>query len=700
MKFEVILEGLNCASCIAKIEKETQSLNGVRDSKFNFANELLVLDYEDKQDKKDLFASVKKIVLAAEPDVIVKTKEDATADNLNMDNVVKKKILRFSISAILLFMSYIFNLEGSTKVLVLLTSYVIVGYDVVSRAFRNIKKGEVFDENFLMTIATFGAIAIREYPEAVGVMLFYQVGEIFQSIAVGKSRRSIKSLLEIRSEYANLIVDGTITKVIPEDVNIGDTIIVRPGEKVPLDGIVIQGSSMVNTSAITGESMLREVTEQDDILSGFVNESGLLTITVTKLFSESAVSKILDLVQNATAKKAPTENFITKFARYYTPAVVVLALMVAFLPPLIIGGDLSQWVYRALVFLVISCPCALVVSVPLGFFGGIGAASRSGILIKGGNYLEALTDVDTIVMDKTGTLTKGIFKVTSIEAYNHFSEEDVLKFAALGEIHSNHPIALSIKNAYDKKIDESLIEEYEEISGRGIKTIIEEKQILIGNEKLMIMENINIGSSKNEDTVVYVAVDGEYAGKINIADEIKEDSKLAIELFHKLGIKHIVMLTGDNREVAKRIATQLNLDEVYSELLPEDKVAKIEDFNKNRRNKKKLAFIGDGINDAPVLALSDVGIAMGGLGSDAAIEAADIVLMTDEPSKLATAIVIARKTKRIVTQNIVLALGSKVIVMILGVLGIANMWLAIFADVGIALIAILNSVRAMKVDKH
>ncbi len=700
MKFEVILEGLNCASCIAKIEKETQSLNGVRDSKFNFANELLVLDYEDKQDKKDLFASVKKIVLAAEPDVIVKTKEDATADNLNMDNVVKKKILRFSISAILLFMSYIFNLEGSTKVLVLLTSYVIVGYDVVSRAFRNIKKGEVFDENFLMTIATFGAIAIREYPEAVGVMLFYQVGEIFQSIAVGKSRRSIKSLLEIRSEYANLIVDGTITKVIPEDVNIGDTIIVRPGEKVPLDGIVIQGSSMVNTSAITGESMLREVTEQDDILSGFVNESGLLTITVTKLFSESAVSKILDLVQNATAKKAPTENFITKFARYYTPAVVVLALMVAFLPPLIIGGDLSQWVYRALVFLVISCPCALVVSVPLGFFGGIGAASRSGILIKGGNYLEALTDVDTIVMDKTGTLTKGIFKVTSIEAYNHFSEEDVLKFAALGEIHSNHPIALSIKNAYDKKIDESLIEEYEEISGRGIKTIIEEKQILIGNEKLMMMENINIGSSKNEDTVVYVAVDGEYAGKINIADEIKEDSKLAIELFHKLGIKHIVMLTGDNREVAKRIATQLNLDEVYSELLPEDKVAKIEDFNKNRRNKKKLAFIGDGINDAPVLALSDVGIAMGGLGSDAAIEAADIVLMTDEPSKLATAIVIARKTKRIVTQNIVLALGSKVIVMILGVLGIANMWLAIFADVGIALIAILNSVRAMKVDKH
>lgn len=700
MKFEVILEGLNCASCIAKIEKETQSLNGVRDSKFNFANELLVLDYEDKQDKKDLFASVKKIVLAAEPDVIVKTKEDATADNLNMDNVVKKKILRFSISAILLFMSYIFNLEGSTKVLVLLTSYVIVGYDVVSRAFRNIKKGEVFDENFLMTIATFGAIAIREYPEAVGVMLFYQVGEIFQSIAVGKSRRSIKSLLEIRSEYANLIVDGTITKVIPEDVNIGDTIIVRPGEKVPLDGIVIQGSSMVNTSAITGESMLREVTEQDDILSGFVNESGLLTITVTKLFSESAVSKILDLVQNATAKKAPTENFITKFARYYTPAVVVLALMVAFLPPLIIGGDLSQWVYRALVFLVISCPCALVVSVPLGFFGGIGAASRSGILIKGGNYLEALTDVDTIVMDKTGTLTKGIFKVTYIEAYNHFSEEDVLKFAALGEIHSNHPIALSIKNAYDKKIDESLIEEYEEISGRGIKTIIEEKQILIGNEKLMMMENINIGSSKNEDTVVYVAVDGEYAGKINIADEIKEDSKLAIELFHKLGIKHIVMLTGDNREVAKRIATQLNLDEVYSELLPEDKVAKIEDFNKNRRNKKKLAFIGDGINDAPVLALSDVGIAMGGLGSDAAIEAADIVLMTDEPSKLATAIVIARKTKRIVTQNIVLALGSKVIVMILGVLGIANMWLAIFADVGIALIAILNSVRAMKVDKH
>lgn len=698
MKFEVILNGLNCASCIAKIEKQIEGLDGVRDSKFNFAREMLVVDYEGEMDTRDLFSKIKKIVLASEPDVIVKTKEESMTDESKMDKGIQTNIIRFSISGLLLLLSYIFKLEGTVKVIVLITSYAIVGYDVVLRAFRNISKGEVFDENFLMSIATFGAIAIGEYPEAVAVMLFYQVGETFQSIAVGKSRRSIKALLEIRSEYANLKIDGEIKKVVPEDVNVGDIIVVKPGEKVPIDGIVVSGASMVNTSAITGESVLREVHEDDDILSGFVNENGLLTIKVTKLFSESAVSKILDLVQNATAKKAPTENFITKFARYYTPTVVVLAAMVAFLPPLIAGADLYQWVYRSLVFLVISCPCALVVSVPLGFFGGIGAASKSGILVKGGNYLEALTDVDTIVMDKTGTLTKGVFKVTNIEVSESFSESDVLKFAAIGESHSSHPIAISIKNAYEKSVDVDVISEYQEIAGRGIKAIIEGKRILLGNEKLMHMENIDVPNSRNVETVMYVSIDDVYAGKILIADEIKEDSKSAIEKFHKLGIKHIIMLTGDNKEVAEKIAKELNLDEVYSELLPEDKVAKIEELNKSRQNKKKLAFIGDGINDAPVLALSDIGIAMGGLGSDAAIEAADIVLMTDEPSKIATAIEIARKTKRIVSQNIVLALGSKVIVLILGVLGLASMWIAIFADVGIALIAILNSIRALKVD--
>lgn len=700
MKFEIILEGLNCASCISKIEKQTEGLEGVCNSKFNFAQEMLVLEYEDKLDKKVLFDKVKKIVLASEPDVVVKTKEESQIDDGKMDKGLKKNIIRLSISVVLLVLTYIFTLQENIQVLITLISYLVIGYDVILRAFRNILKGEVFDENFLMTIATFGAVAIGEYPEAVGVMIFYQVGETFQNIAVGKSRRSIKSLLEIRSEYANLKINGVIEKVRPEDVKIGDHIIVKPGEKVPLDGVVVYGSSMVNTSALTGESIPREVNAQDEILSGFVNENGLLTIRVTKIFSESAVSKILDLVQNATAKKAPTENFITKFARYYTPTVVVLALVVAFIPPLIWGEDLYQWVYRSLVFLVISCPCALVVSVPLGFFGGIGAASKSGILVKGGNYLEALTNIDTIVMDKTGTLTKGIFKVTKIDATDNFTEQEILKIAAIGEIHSNHPIANSIKSAYGKNIEKNIIADYKEISGRGVSASIEGKKILVGNKKLMQSEGILLNDERNLETVVYVAVEGEYAGKILIADEVKEDAKLAIEKFHKLGIKHTVMLTGDNREVAEKIANSLGLDEVYAELLPEDKVGKIEQLNKMRTNKKKLAFIGDGINDAPVLALSDVGIAMGGLGSDAAIEAADIVLMTDEPSKLATAIKIARKTKKIVTQNIVLALSSKIVVMVLGIFGIASMWIAIFADVGIALIAILNSIRALKVDSE
>lgn len=699
IKSEIILKGLNCASCIDTIENQTQKLKGIEDSKFNFASETLILEHIDNIDEDKLFKDVKKIVLSAEPDVVVKLKQDKSDDSLQADNLLKINILRFAISAILLLVSYIFKLEETAKLMVLLSAYTIVGYDVIIRAFKNIFKGKIFDENFLMSLATFGAIAIGEYPEAVAVMLFYQVGEIFQSIAVGKSRRSIKALIEIKPEYANLEIHGNIREVDPEEVRIGDTIVVKPGEKVPLDGSITKGSSMVNTSALTGESVPREVYEGDQVLSGFVNENGLLTIKVEKEFNESAVSKILDLVENASAKKAPTENFITKFSRYYTPIVVLLALVVAFLVPFVLDEELYKWVYRSLVFLVISCPCALVVSIPLGFFGGIGAASREGILIKGGNYLEALTDVDTIVMDKTGTLTKGVFKVTDIIVNEGYSKDEVLKLTALGEIHSNHPIAKSIKLAYGKHLSESLIEDYEEIPGYGVKAKIQDKDILIGNIKLMNNENIEIEDSIDTETVVYVSINKRFAGKILIADEMKKDSKGAIEKFHKLGIKKTVMLTGDNKEVALKIAKQLNLDEVYSELLPEDKVAKIEELNSRKSHNGKLAFIGDGINDAPVIAISDVGIAMGGVGSDAAIEAADIVIMNDEPSKLATAIKIARKTKRIVTQNITLALGSKVIVMILGVMGIANMWIAVFADVGVALIAILNSMRALKLDR-
>lgn len=697
-KSEIILEGLNCASCIDKVEKQTQSLKGIVDSKFNFARETLIIDHDESVDTDELFKSVKKIVLSAEPDVLVRLEGDENLDSSSVDGSLKINILRFAISGLLLLLSYLLKVDGTTKTIVLLTAYAIVGYDVVLRAFKNIFKGEIFDENFLMSIATFGAIGIGEYPEAVAVMLFYQIGEIFQSIAVGKSRRSIKSLLEIRPDSANLEVDGEFKRVNPERVRIGDVILVKPGEKVPLDGRIIKGSSMVNTSALTGESVLREVYEGDDILSGFVNENGLLTIKVSKAFGESAVSKILDLVQNASAKKAPTENFITKFARYYTPIVVILALGVAFVTPIVLGQEFYKWIYRALVFLVISCPCALVVSVPLGFFGGIGAASKSGILVKGGNYLEALNDIDTIVMDKTGTLTKGVFKVTEIVTYGGHDEGEVLRLAALGEIHSNHPIAKSIKKAYGESLDEDQIKDYQELPGYGVKAHIQNKNILVGNIKLMRNENVEVEDSKATETVVYVAIDQKLSGKILIADEIKEDSKFAIERFHKLGIRKTVMLTGDNRDVAEKIAKELGIDEVYSELLPEDKVTRVEELMAGQGGKIKLAFIGDGINDAPVLALSDVGIAMGGVGSDAAIEAADIVLMTDEPSKLALAVQIARKTKKIVGQNIALALITKVLVMILGVMGIANMWIAVLGDVGVALLAILNSMRALKVD--
>ena len=580
-----------------------------------------------------------------------------------------------------------------------LISYVLVGGEVVLGALRNIRRGQVFDENFLMGIATIGAFAIGEYPEGVAVMLFYQVGEMFQDMAVNRSRKSISALMDIRPDFANLKINGDIKKVDPEEVSIGDIIVVKPGEKVPLDGKVIEGSSMVDTAALTGESVPREVGRGDSILSGVINKNGLLTIEVEKEFGDSTVAKILDLVQNASSKKAPTENFITKFARYYTPTVVFAALALAIIPPLFIeDATFSDWVYRALSFLVVSCPCALVVSIPLGFFGGIGGASKNGILVKGGNYLEALNDVEMVVFDKTGTLTKGIFKVTEINSENNISKDELIAYAAYAENYSNHPIGASILKAYGKEIDKYKIENYEEISGHGVKVIIDGKEVLAGNYKLMNRENIPYKQVETIGTLVHVAIDKKYAGYIVISDELKEDSAKAIKDLKAIGVKKTVMLTGDNEKVGSKVAKELRLDEVYAELLPDQKVEKLELLFKEKSPKGKIVFVGDGINDAPVLARADIGIAMGGVGSDAAIEAADVVIMTDEPSKIASAIKIAKKTRSIVMQNIVFALGVKIIILGLVAIGMGTMWEAVFGDVGVALLAVLNAMRAMKVE--
>ncbi|HEY5524394.1 MAG TPA: heavy metal translocating P-type ATPase, partial [Clostridium sp.] len=553
-----------------------------------------------------------------------------------------------------------------------------------------------FDENFLMSIATIGAFAIGAYPEAVAVMIFYEIGEMFQDYAVGKSRKSISSLMDIRAEYATLLIDKTEKIVTPEEVNVNDIILIKPGERVPLDGVVVSGRSTLDTSALTGESLPRNVEENEEILAGAINLTGVIQVKVTKDFGESTVARILELVQNAGNKKAPTEKFITKFARYYTPVVVFSALALALVPPLLIEGAVfSDWLYRALIFLVVSCPCALVVSIPLGLFAGIGGASKKGILIKGGNYLEALKDVETVVFDKTGTLTKGVFKVVKINGIN-IEKEELLKVAALGESFSNHPIAKSIMQAYNKNIDKSLVKDYEEISGNGIKVVIEGKEVLLGNNKLMEKFNINYSQNNEVGTIVHLVIDGEYKGNLVIADEVKEDSLEALRELKKLGIKNIVMLTGDNKKVADKVAEELELSQVHSELLPQDKVAKLEELLNEKTSKGKLVFVGDGINDAPVLARADVGVAMGGIGSDAAIEAADVVLMRDEPMALVEAIKIAKRTNKILWQNIIFSLGVKGLILILSTLGLANMWEGVFADVGVTLIAVFNSMRALK----
>lgn len=612
----------------------------------------------------------------------------------------KGNILRLIIGGLLFLTGLIFNLPYWINLSIYLASYIIIGGDVLLKSVKNISKGEIFDENFLMSIATIGAFAIKEYPEAVAVMLFYQIGELFQHIAVNRSRKSIAELMDIRPDYANLVLENTTRKVSPQQIKRGDIILIRPGEKVPLDGEIVEGKSVVDTTALTGEPMPRVVEEGEEILSGFINKNGVLKVKVTKEFEESTVSKILDLVENAASKKASTENFITKFARYYTPAVVGIAAALAIIPPLLIQeATFSQWIYRGLVFLVVSCPCALVVSIPLGFFGGIGSASKNGILIKGGNYLEALNNVHTIVFDKTGTLTKGVFEVIEIHPQNNFSKDELLEYAAMAEEHSTHPIADSIKKAYGRKIDRSSIDSYEEIPGMGIKAKIKDAHIYAGNTKLMNSLNIKYKKGDFDGTTIYVAVNGIYAGVLVISDELKEDSKEAIGSLRKMGIKNLSMLTGDSEKVAKKVGSILELDKVFAQLLPHEKVEKLELLDKEKPPKGKLLFVGDGINDAPVLARADIGVAMGGLGSDAAIEAADIVLMTDEPSKLITALKIARRTRRIVWQNIIFALGVKLAVLVLGAGGIASMWEAVFADVGVALLAILNAMRTIRVYK-
>lgn len=615
----------------------------------------------------------------------------------------QKKMLGRIIAAFVLFVALLIaehtgmleNVNVWIQFVIYLVPYLIIGYDIVYKAVRNISHGQVFDENFLMMVATVGAFGVQEFSEAVAVMLFYQVGELFQSYAVGKSRQSISAMMDICPEYANIEQNGVLTQVDPDDVEVGDIIVIKPGERIPLDGVVIEGESLVDTAALTGESVPRSAKAGDEIISGCVNGSGTLKVKVTKEFDDSTVAKILELVENASSKKAKVENFITKFAKYYTPVVTIGAVVLALVPPLVLGGGFAEWIQRACIFLVISCPCALVISVPMGFFGGIGAASKVGVLVKGSNYLEAVAEMTTIVFDKTGTLTKGEFKVAQIQPQG-MTETELLEIAALGEGYSTHPIANSIREAYGKTPDMKRTENANEIAGHGISITVDNKAVLIGNEKLMKKEGIAYTPCQSAGTVVYVACDGKFAGTLVISDTVKDGAKEAISAMKQVGVKKCVMLTGDRKEAAMEVAKELGIDEVHAELLPADKVAQVERLLREKPKKEKLAFVGDGINDAPVLTRADIGIAMGSMGSDAAIEAADVVLMDDDVRKIASIVRISRKTLSIVKQNIVFALGVKAIVLLLGAFGAANMWEAVFADVGVSVIAILNSMRALK----
>lgn len=732
-EIKLLLKGLDCANCANKIEDKVNSLDEVKEANLNFSLGRIAINTVEGSNKESVISKIKKIVNDLEPDVIVseyKSKANGSDknnlrsnDNNNCqcgeehchslehnsksneahehshelkEGSFLKQNLALIIGILIYALAMIVKNTGIVSIVLFVISYILVGGEVVLIACKNIRKGEVFDENFLMSIATIGALAIGEYPEAVAVMIFYQIGELFQSYAVNHSRKSITSLMNIRADYANLLTADGESKVDPEDVEVDDLIIIKPGERVALDGVIIEGMGSIDTSALTGESMPREVEVDDEILSGSINLNSVIKVRVTKSFGESTISRILEMVENASSKKAPTEKFITKFCRYYTPVVVFSALALAIIPPIIIKDALFQeWLYRALIFLVVSCPCALVVSVPLGLFSGIGGASRRGILVKGGNYLEALKNVDTVVFDKTGTLTKGSFKVSEINPID-ISKDELLKIAAIGESFSNHPIAQSIVKEYNKDINKEDVVNYQELSGYGIKAIIEGKETLLGNYKLMKEYKIQCEEISEAGTAVYISVEGAYKGNIIISDEVKEDSKEAIKELKALGVRNIVMLTGDNKSVANKIGNELGIDEVHGGLLPIDKVTEVEKLILGKKNNGKLVFVGDGINDAPVLARADIGVAMGGIGSDAAIEAADVVLMKDNPLALVDAIKIGRKTNRILWQNIIFSLVVKIGVLIIGAMGIATMWEAVFADVGVTLLAVLNSMRALK----
>ena len=615
-----------------------------------------------------------------------------------MSKKQKKMLVRIGAGAVLFALALLLPAEGTLRLAAFIVPYAVVGWDVLWRAVRNITRGQVFDENFLMALATVGAFATGEYPEGVAVMLFYQVGEWFQSYAVGRSRQSIASLMDIRPDYANIERDGKLQRVDPDSVAVGDVIVVKAGEKIPLDGVVLEGASAVDTAELTGESLPRDVQPGDDVVSGCINKSGLLRVRVTKIFGESTVAKILDLVENSSSKKARAENFITRFARYYTPAVVIAAALLAVVPPLALGYAWNEWIHRALIFLVISCPCALVISVPLSFFGGIGGASKRGVLVKGSNYLEVLADAEIVVFDKTGTLTKGVFNVTAVHP-DRVSEARLLELAALAESYSDHPISRSLREAYGKELESARVSDVEELSGRGVRAVIDGHTVCAGNDKLMEEVGVPWHPCHRIGTTVHVSLDGEYVGHIVISDELKPDAAEAIAELKRRGVRKTVMLTGDAKAVGESVAKELGIDEVHAQLLPGDKVDRVEALLKEKSPRGKLAFVGDGINDAPVLSRADIGIAMGALGSDAAIEAADIVLMDDKPSKIAVAMSIAKKTLPIVHQNIVFALGVKALVLLLGAAGMANMWEAVFADVGVSFIAILNASRALKTDK-
>ncbi|MCR1934656.1 heavy metal translocating P-type ATPase [Clostridium tepidum] len=737
VKKKLLLKGLCCANCAAKIERAVQKLDIIENATYNFNNSTLIINLEE--DNKDIIIKkVQEIVDRIEPGVKVIDKENLkrkavsapikNSNKLNVQNnknlkidkiennhkhdqihdhhshseedndtLEKKTLIRIISGVILLILATVLKSKEVLSIGLYLASYVLIGGKVILSSIRNISKGQVFDENFLMSVATVAAIAVKQYPEAVAVMLFYEVGEFMQDKAVNKSRKSITALMNIRPDYANLVKGEEIEVVSPEDINIDDVIMVKPGEKIPLDGIVIDGQSFVDTSAITGESLISEVAKNSNVLSGYINKNGVIKIKVTKTFEESTVSKILELTENASATKANTEKFITKFARYYTPVVVFAALALALIPTLVLKDpDISKWVYRAAVFLVVSCPCALVISIPLSFFAGIGGASKKGVLIKTGTALEALNDADTIVFDKTGTLTKGVFKVSKIEPEEGVNSEELIEYAALVESYSNHPIAKSILKYYKKTIDNKRIENYEEIVARGVTAYIDGKKVYAGNNKLMEELNIKYKKAKDDGVILYMVLEDKYIGYIVINDEIKKDSKETIKSLKDIGIKKTAMLTGDRKSTANNIGTFLGMDEIYSELLPQEKVEKMQSLKSQTSKDGKIVFVGDGVNDAPVLAMSDIGVSMGGLGSDAAIEASDLVLMSDEPSKLIDAIKIARKTHKIVWENIIIVLIVKFAVLALAVMGKSSMWMAVFADVGVALIAVINALRILK----